>query len=426
MHESPAELLRKIRRSEDGSIEFKEAVFSGGKMKGPERSDLADELAAFANGRGGTLLLGIEDGTREIVGIPRERQESVERFVSEVVHDSIEPPLYPDVDWCELPGADGQPRAVLRVEVERSLFVHRSPGGYSRRVGSGRRRLAPEYLARLFQQRSQERMVRFDEEVVAEASVEELNLALIDRFRTPRTRDDRDTLARKLAIVSAAGAGVLKPTVAGILIASDHPETWLRSAFIQAVAYRGTSVANALESPFYQLDARDIVGPLDVQVADACHFVAKNQKVAARKTMGRFDLPQYDMTAVFEAVVNAVAHRDYAVYESKIRLQMFSDRIELYSPGGLSNTLTVDTLEYRQASRNETITSLLAKCTIPEGIVGLETQRETMMDRRGEGVPVILDRSERLSGRRPEYRLFSGAELRLTIYAADPDDRGST
>ena len=426
MHESPAELLRKIQRSKDGSIEFKEAVFSGGKIKEPERNELADELAAFANGRGGTLLLGVEDRTREIVGIPRDRQESVERFVSEVVHDSIEPPLYPDIRWCELSDAHGEPRAVLLVEGERSLFVHRSPGGYFRRVGSSKRSLAPEYLARLFQQRSQERIVRFDEEIVAEASIEEVNLALIHQFRTPRTRDDPDTLARKLAIVSVDDGGVLKPTVAGILIASDHPETRLRSAFIQAVAYRGTSVANTLESPYYQLDARDIVGPLDVQVADACHFVAKNQKVAARKTMGRVDLPQYDMTAVFEAIVNAVAHRDYAVYESKIRLRMFSDRIELYSPGGLSNTLTVDTLEYRQASRNEAITSLLAKCAIPQGIVGLDTQRKTMMDRRGEGVPAILDRSERLSGKRPEYRLVSEAELRLTIYAADPDDRAST
>lgn len=425
MHESPSELLRKIQRSEDGSIEIKEVAFSGERIKGPERSDLADELAAFANGRGGTLLLGIADKTREVVGVPRNCQESVERLVSEVVHDSIEPPLYPDIHWCELPDTEGQPRAVLRVEVERSLFVHRSPSGYLRRVGSSKRRLSPEYLARLFQQRSQERIVRFDEEIVAEASLEELNHALIDRFSTPRTRDDRGTLARKLAIVSVDDGGTPKPTVAGILIAADHPETWLRSAFIQAVAYRGTSVANALDSPYYQLDARDIVGPLDVQVADACHFVAKNQKVAARKTMGRVDLPQYDMTAVFEAVVNAVAHRDYAVYESKIRLQMFSDRIELYSPGGLSNTLTVDTLEYRQASRNEAITSLLAKCTIPEGIVGLGTQRETMMDRRGEGVPTILDRSERLSGKRPEYRLFGEAELRLTIHAADPDERTS-
>lgn len=418
MRESPEQLLQRIRLGEDNSIEFKEVTFAGGKIKGPGRNELADELAAFANGRGGTLVLGVDDKTRRVVGIPEDRQASVERYVAEVVQDAIDPPLYPDIDWYQLPGAAEQTWPVLRVETPRSLFVHRSPGGYLRRVGSSKRRLQPEYLARLFQQRSQERLIRFDEQVVADASFEDLDPALVDQFRTLRTQDDRWTLARKLAIATPDDAGELVPTVAGLLVGARNPERWLRHAFIQAVAYRGQSVSDSLRSPYYQLDARDIVGPLNVQVTDACHFVMKNQKVAARKTMGRVDVPQYDMTAVFEAVVNAVAHRDYAVRESKIRLHMFADRLELSSPGGLTNTLTVDTIEYRQASRNETVTSLLARCRIPPEIVGLDTRRETLMDRRGEGVRAVLDRSEDLSGKRPVYELFDDAELRLTIYAA--------
>jgi ATP-dependent DNA helicase RecG len=418
MRELPEQLLQRIRLGEDNSIEFKEVTFAGGKIRGPGRNELADELAAFANGRGGTLVLGVDDKTREVVGIPEDRQDLVERYVAEVVHDAIDPPLYPDIDWYELPDTAARKRPVLRVEIPRSLFVHRSPGGYLRRVGSSKRRLQPEYLARLLQQRSQERLIRFDEQIVADASFEDLDPALVDQFRTPRTRDDRQTLAGKLAMATPDDTGELVPTVAGLLIGARNPERWLRHAFIQAVAYRGRSVSDSLRSPYYQLDARDIVGPLDVQVTDACHFVMKNQKVAARKTMGRVDVPQYDMTAVFEAVVNAVAHRDYAVRESKIRLHMFADRLELYSPGGLTNTSTVDTIEYRQASRNETVTSLLARCRIPPGIAGLDTRRETLMDRRGEGVRAILDRSEELSGRRPVYELFDDAELRLTIYSA--------
>ena len=421
MRELPDQLLQRIRLGEDNSIEFKQVTFAGGKIKGPGRNELADELAAFANGRGGTLVLGVDDKTRAVVGIPEDRQVSVERYVAEVVNDAIDPPLYPDIDWYELPDANAHKQPVLRVETPRSLFVHRSPGGYLRRVGSSKRRLEPEYLARLFQQRSQERLIRFDEQIVADASFEDLDPALVDQFRTPRTGDDRRTLARKLAMVTPDDAGELVPTVAGLLISARNPERWLPHAFIQAVAYRGQSVSESLGSPYYQLDARDIVGPLDMQVTDACHFVTKNQKVAARKTMGRIDVPQYDMTAVFEALVNAVAHRDYAVRESKIRLHMFADRLELYSPGGLANTLTVDTIEYRQASRNETVTSLLARCRIPPGIVELDTRRETLMDRRGEGVRAILDRSEELSGKRPVYELFDDAELRLTIYASGTD-----
>lgn len=56
-------------------------------------------------------------------------------------------------------------------------------------------------------------------------------------------------------------------------------------------------------------------------------------RVAASKQEGRHDLPQFDLTAVFEALVNAVAHRDYAIYGAKIRLRLFADRLELYSPG---------------------------------------------------------------------------------------------
>ena len=372
------------------------------------------------NGRGGTLILGV-DKARQIAGIPPDRQESLERHVAEVAQDSIDPPLHPDIHWYELADAGDRPRPVLRVQVSQSLFVHRSPGGYLRRVGSSQRRLEPQYLDRLFRQRTQERLVRFDEGLVADATLEDLDPALIERFRTPRAPTDREALAQKLAIASPNEDGELRPTVAGILLCTHHPERWLPNAFIQAVAYRGKSVSESMRFPYYQVDARDIHGPLDVQVADACHFVLKNQKVAARKTMGRVDYPQYDMTAVFEAVVNAVAHRDYSVYGSKIRLQMFSDRIELHSPGGLAGSLTVETIAYRQATRNETTATLLTRCPVPS-IAGLDTHSDRFMDRRGEGVASILDRSAEISGREPEYRLFDDAELLLTIYAAHGAD----
>ncbi len=85
--------------------------------------------------------------------------------------------------------------------------------------------------------------------------------------------------------------------------------------------------------------------------------------------------------------------------------------------------MNVESIAYRQASRNETITSLLARCPVPD-VEWLATSRKTMMDRRGdrrgEGVRIILQRSEKLSRRRPLYELFDDAELRLTICSADP------
>ena len=125
------------------------------------------------------------------------------------------------------------------------------------------------------------------------------------------------------------------------------------------------------------------------------------------------------MTAVFEAVVNAVAHRDYSIHGSKIRLRLFEDRLELYSPGGIPNSMGVESLPHVQSVRNEFVTSLLAKCPVSADIPRLVTDRRSIMDRRGEGVRLILDNSTRLSGREPDYRLIGEAELLLTIHAAD-------
>jgi ATP-dependent DNA helicase RecG len=116
--------------------------------------------------------------------------------------------------------------------------------------------------------------------------------------------------------------------------------------------------------------------------------------------------------------VNAVAHRDYSIYGSKVRLHLFSDRLEIHSPGTIPNTMTVESIIERQSARNELITSLLARC--PMNVEAPGSRRNFIMDKRGEGVPIIIAESEALSGSRPLYRLIDDAELQLTIFAAKP------
>lgn len=417
MFDNSADLIEKIRLGEDSFLELKEVRFAGQRVSAPNRDSLADELAAFANSRGGVCVMGVDD-RREVLGVPLERLDLVEEWVRQICLDTITPPLTPVIERLTLPSSAGEQVPVLKIDVSGSLFVHRSPGGCFHRVGSAKWEMAPDYLARLFQQRSQTRIIRFAEQVVLGASLDDLADNLWQRFATPRVRDTRDVLLDKLAMARADADGTLRPTIAGVLMASADPRRWLPNAFIQAVAYRGIDVLPQGDTA-YQLDAQDITGPLDAQVLAACHFVRKNMRVYATKDEGRRDLPQYDMTAVFEALVNAVAHRDYSIHGSKIRLRMFEDRLELYSPGAIPNTMTVESLPYRQAARNEAITSLLAKCSVPEADKAV-TGRSAMMDKRGEGVQIILDQSERLSGNRPVYRMVDDAELLLVIPAAAP------
>lgn len=100
--------------------------------------------------------------------------------------------------------------------------------------------------------------------MVNEADIDFLAEDLWRRFRTSRTGDARDDLLTKLRIARRDREGVLRPTVAGVLMASRDPREWLPNAFVQAVAYRGADIRPAGRGRTYQLDAADITGPLDM------------------------------------------------------------------------------------------------------------------------------------------------------------------
>lgn len=410
--ESPTDLLGRIQLGEDSSLELKAVEVAGGKVRGPRREDLAAEIAAFANSRtGGTLVLGVEDGTRRVTGIPDGSVQEVVGLVSEVCNDSIHPPVVPTVRVLKLPGKSGSDVVVVCIEVLRSLYIHRVSGRYFWRVGSSKREIPPEVLARLLHDRSQSQYRPFDESPVPGAAFDSLAPGLCHRFVSSGSGPVESKLA-KLGLLVRDDDGRMCASVAGVLLCSEEPETHLRSAFIQAVHY-----SSERSSRDYQIDAQDCTGPLDRQIDLALKFLLRNMKVSAVKDPARRETPQYSVPAVFEALVNAVAHRDYSVGGSHIRLHMFPDRIELFSPGSLPNTLTVDTLEYRQFSRNQLIVSMLAKCPAPEthGI-----SRSYYMDRRGDGVPIIMDETLKLSGKSPEYTVLNESELRLVIPAAAP------
>ncbi|MEA3638916.1 MAG: ATP-binding protein [Lamprobacter sp.] len=418
MFDTEDALLQQIQLGEDGRLEFKAVQFRGERVTGPHADGLADELAAFANSSGGVVILGFDEGSKQPQGLSVEELDRLEQWLQGVIADRIKPPMLCRIEKWRLPNAQGQPQPILKVDIPRSLFVHESPNGHFYRIGSSKRRMSTEYIIRLGQQRSQTRLIRFDDQPVVQAPLSALDASLYERFRTSRSRDEATDFLSKLGLAARDDQGELHPSVSGVLMATAEPRDWMPNAFIQAVAYHGTSPAETDGNLPYQLDARDLSGPLDEQVREACRFVARNMKVAAVKTMGRRDIPQYDLTAVFEAMVNAVAHRDYAIYGAKIRLRLYSDRLELYSPGSIPNAMTIESLLYRQSARNETLTSLLAKCPVPTELSWLQSDRQTYMDKRGEGVRIIFENSERLSGRRPEYRLIDDDELLLTIFAA--------
>lgn len=381
MFETTDELLKQIRLGEDSSLELKNLEYKGAQVSGPHRNSMADELAAMANTANGVFVLGVDDKSKTVVGIPGNKLDIVETWVRCICNDLIMPQLFCRIRKIPVVMDDGLERIIIRIDVPRSLYVHKSPSGYFHRIGSSKREMTPEVLFRLAQQRSQARIIRFDEQSVTTAPRDCIEKALWQKFKTPLSPVNDDEFLFKLKLLTQDEDGKICPSVSGVLMACGQPQEFLTNTFIQAVVYRGTE-----RNAAYQRDARDIVGPLDVQITEAYKFVEKNMNVYAVKEPARRDIPQYAMQAVFEALVNAVAHRDYSIQGSKVRLHMFSDRLEIFSPGTIPNTMTIESLPLRQAARNELLTSLLARCPMPfENFPG---DRKFLMDKRGEGVPI--------------------------------------
>lgn len=401
-------LRMQLALGEDSRVEFKEAVFDGSRVRGPRRERVANELAAFGNTLGGALIFSVSDAG-EVRPMNREEMDALESYISEICADRIRPLLRFTTQRLALP--DGL--STLIVEVPQSALVHKGPGGYLSRQGSSVRELAPEALRSLFQQRGRSGQLGPDEEIVAGTGINTLDAALVDRFISSRTSQADETQLTKLGLIREDDSGVLRATVAGILLCTERPHEHISGAAVEAVRYSGTVLGRAT-----QLDAATITGPLDEQIRGAVAFARRNTQVAARKAPGRVEIPQFHPRAVFEAVVNAVVHRDYSLADAKVRLFLFDDRLELYSPGALPNTLPIDAMRQRQATRNEALASLLRMLEV--GDVHGAGDRQYYLEQRGEGVPIIYEETRALTGTEPTYELIGGAELCLTMPSARP------
>ena len=399
-------LWTQIALGADTSLELMEVRFRRNKLVAPRRNSIADELAAFGNAGGGQMVLGITDD-RQPQNLDSLQLDALGDVVREVCVDNIKPPLNYQMFRVGTQSGYG----ALVIDIHEGVDVHQSPGGYFRREGDSKRRMGSAKIHKLLFARGQSDDVSTDTRVIPDSAVHSLSPSHWRRYVSSRLSEPTEVALSKLRFARTDSQGVLRATLAGVLLASDDPRKWIPNAWIQAVCYRVDRQDSSL-----QLDASDISGPLDQQIRDAVRFVVRNRRVAAYKDLGRTDIPQFSARAVFEAVVNAVVHRDYAVHGSRIRLFMFDDRLELYSPGGLCNSMSTEDLRNSQFTRNELLASRLGQCAV--GDVPGSGGRQYFIERRGEGIGVIQDETFALAGQYPIFELIGERELKVVLPAA--------
>lgn len=394
---SKTELLEIIRNGENSGIEFKRDVVAN--------HDLAKELVAFSNLRGGIVLLGVEDDG-SVSGITR---QNLEEWVMTTCRDKIRPGIIPFFEVVR--NVEGG-RDVALVRVTPGLDVHslwhNNRNFYYVRVGTQSREPSPEELSRLFQQRG---FYRAELRPVSGATPADLDRRRLrdyfGRIRQQEVPDDADedgwaTLLFNTELMTEEGV-----TVAAILLFGRTPNRFLAHAGIDAAAFPGTEKdyaakeRSALRGPMTPLfDASGAVVENGV-VEQALEFVRRNTPVTAILEEGRrVEKFVYPAEALRESIVNALIHRDYLLSSTDIELSVYANRLEIISPGRLPNGITADRMRTGcRAARNQLLKDVMRDYSylehmgmgIPRKIIlGMQIHNNTTPELVEDGEQFIL------------------------------------
>jgi ATP-dependent DNA helicase RecG len=351
------ELLEIVGNGESSGVEFKRDAL--------ETHDLAKELVAFSNLAGGVVLLGVEDDG-SISGISR---EDLEEWVMTTCRDKIRPAIIPFFEIIR----DAEPnKHVALVRVARGYDVHslwhKNSNKYYIRVGSTSREATPEELRRLFQQRG---TIRAELQPVSGTSLENLDLRRLrdyfGRVRQQEVPGDGDSAGWQALLINTELMSEEGVTVGGMLLFGKTPNRFLPHAGIDAAAYPGTEKdyatleRNALRGPMAPLLAADGSVVESGLVEQALAFIQRNARAHATLEGGRrIDRPAYPREALREGIVNALIHRDYLLTSTDIELSLYSDRLEIVSPGRLPNGITPERMRTGcRAARNQLLKDIM-------------------------------------------------------------------
>jgi len=352
-------------------------------MPEAEVQPLAETLVAFANSDGGTILIGVDE-TGQATG--------------QVYEDEVEVALRAAVQECRPPVAARWHQAAAEEGLAFAIVVARSPELHSLadgrvlvRAGTENRPLSGEQIRQLAATKSTgdfeaepapgARREDFDDEVIAEfvAKWEE-------RQHREWTRPVDDLLL-ELGALDENG----RPTVAGVLLFAHNPQAFLPQSGLTFVKFVGTLPRGEAGQPGYGR-REEIGGPLARIIQRTWEVVGEEMRTGAVVTgLERQERAEYPVAAVREALVNAVAHRDYRLGGRRIEVRMFTDRMEITSPGGLPGFITVDNMVEEHFSRNPRVVSSLYQWGYIEELgLGVDLMIEEMV-RAGHPVPRFKD-----------------------------------
>lgn len=354
----------------------------------------AAELVAFANANGGYLIIGIEDnGT--VTGLSREDIARLNQLLSNASSQHVRPPVHPTSQNMTL-----EQGIIMLIHVPAGLnkpYMDHKARIWVKAGADKRHITAREEIQRMFQETG---LIYAEENPIPDTTLEDIHrtrLAVYFESRYKQTLEESGLslaqIARSLHISNGE-----QLNLAGLLLFGKNPQQFRPAFMVKAAYIDGTDLA----SQNYR-DSEDIEGPLLDQYERALFFITRSlhrlQAGQGVNSLGKLEIPEI---ALQEVLVNALIHRDYFI-SAPIRILMFTDRVEIISPGHLPNHLTIDQIRFGLSNMRNPVISSHATRQMPYRGLGSGIPRalesyefiQLIDDREGNQFKVIMQRPER-------------------------------
>lgn len=394
--EALKELISEVRnlKSERQNVELKSCL--GGF---PKR--IYDSLSSFSNQDGGGIIIfGVNDKPHfDICGVYD--VEAVQKRIMENCKQMV-PSVRALITVCEIEGKFIVAAEIPGVEFSSRPVYYAGLGrlkGSFIRVGDGDEPMS-EY--EIYSYEAFRRRIHDDLRTVERAKLENLNPERIEQYLELTKREKKNLLnnvsdSEILELMGITQSGL--PTLSGILVFSDYPQAFFPQLSITAVSVPGTEIGELGDDGERFIDNVRIQGPISIMLEEATSFVRKNSRTKTIVTTEgrREDKTEYPITAVREAILNALVHRDYSIHteNTPISIEMYRDRIEIKNSGGLYGNFTVDNLgKGRPDTRNPILANILEVMKVTEN--------------RYSGIPTIYREFEKVGLPKPEFEVVRG------------------
>jgi ATP-dependent DNA helicase RecG len=318
------DLRELLRRHEGKTLEFKRDLSSPGLVK---------TVIAFANTAGGDLVIGVDDGNRDVVGVADALAD--EERLANLIADRIAPTVLPDIEIVAWRSTNVLVARIADSPLRPHHVKSEGPqGGVYVRVGSSSRRAGPELIqemGRYVRSRS------FDEEPYPESNPEDIDFRAASESFADLRRLRRADLQTLRILTSYQGRVV--PTVGGLVLFGRDRLRFFPDAWIRVGLFGGVDRTRIQ-------DSKDITSNLPLAVEETIEYVQRMTPTSLEIEGARHTpLTTYPLPAIREAIVNAAVHADYSQKGAAISVALFSDRIEIENPGLLPFGLTLEDIQ---------------------------------------------------------------------------------